>query len=60
MTAPIAPVCASAAWLALAEHQQKIRNLHLRELFAHDTTRRMHGDRGGRPEPRLLEEPDHR
>ena len=39
MTAPIAPVCASAAWLALAEHQQKIRNLHLRELFAHDPTR---------------------
>jgi glucose-6-phosphate isomerase len=39
MTAPIAPVCAGAAWLALAEHQQKIRNLHLRELFAHDPTR---------------------
>ena len=39
MTAPIAPICASAAWLALAEHQQKIRNLHLRELFAHDPTR---------------------
>ena len=39
MTAPIAPVSGSAAWAALAEHQQKIRALHLRELFAQDPTR---------------------
>jgi len=39
MTVPIAPVSGSAAWTALAEHQQKIRALHLRELFAQDPTR---------------------
>src|ERR1035441_2797627 len=31
-----------------------------RALRARPHARRMHGDRGGRPEPRLLEEPDHR
>jgi len=39
MTARTVPVCASAQWKALMAHQQKIRNLHLRELFAQDPTR---------------------
>src|SRR5487761_2237276 len=39
MTAATAPVSASAAWKALAQHQREIRDLHLRELFADDPAR---------------------
>ena len=36
------------AWKALVAHQQKIRDLHLRKLFADDPTRQAHDRRGGR------------
>jgi glucose-6-phosphate isomerase len=39
MTAATAAVSASAAWMALAQHQREIRDLHLRELFADDPAR---------------------
>jgi len=39
MGVPTAPACASAQWMALAAHQQNIRNRHLRELFAQDPAR---------------------
>ena len=37
--APIKPLPQRAAWKALAAHHQKLRKLHLRELFADDAKR---------------------
>src|SRR6187551_2794588 len=39
MTKPIAPLTERPAWKALEAHHQKIRELHLRKLFADDPTR---------------------
>ena len=39
MTAGIAPVTSSPAWKALQSHHQKVRDLHLRDIFAGDPTR---------------------
>ena len=39
MTVTTEAASAAAAWKALAEHQLKIRDLHLRELFASDPAR---------------------
>ena len=39
MTAAGAPLTARPAWKALTSHHQKIRDLHLRQLFAEDGTR---------------------
>ncbi len=39
MTVTTETASAAAAWKALAEHQPKIRDLHLRELFASDPAR---------------------
>jgi len=39
MTAPNVPIPDNAAWKSLAEHQHRIRDLHLRELFAQDPAR---------------------
>ena len=47
MTAVIRPLSASPAWKSLEAHHQKIRELHLRELFPDDPKR------GGEPVPVL-------
>jgi glucose-6-phosphate isomerase len=39
MTAPITPLTARPAWKALAAHYPKVRDLHLRQLFADDPRR---------------------
>jgi len=39
MAAPITPLTARAAWKALTDHYQKVRELHLRTLFAEDPRR---------------------
>jgi glucose-6-phosphate isomerase len=39
MTVGIAPLTSRPAWKALQSHHQKVRNLHLRELFAADLKR---------------------
>lgn len=39
MTAVIRPLTASPAWKSLEAHHQKIRELHLRELFSGDPKR---------------------
>jgi glucose-6-phosphate isomerase len=39
MTAPVAPLTQRAAWQALVTHHQKVRELHLRKLFADDPKR---------------------
>jgi glucose-6-phosphate isomerase len=39
MTAPVVPLSQRAAWQALATHYQKVRELHLRKLFAEDPKR---------------------
>src|SRR5438034_1989799 len=39
MTAGIAPLTARPAWKALEAHHEKVRDLHLRTLFAHDPKR---------------------
>jgi glucose-6-phosphate isomerase len=39
MTADIAPLTSRPAWTALAAHYQKVRELHLRTLFAEDPRR---------------------
>src|SRR5256884_8796877 len=39
MTAQIAPLTERKAWKALEAHQENIRELHLRKLFADDPTR---------------------
>ena len=39
MTEPIAPLTERAAWKALAAHYPKLRELHLRKLFAEDPKR---------------------
>jgi len=39
MTEPIAPLTERASWKALAAHYPKLRELHLRKLFADDPTR---------------------
>jgi glucose-6-phosphate isomerase len=39
MTAGIAPLTSRPAWKALQTHHQKVRDLHLRELFARDPRR---------------------
>ena len=39
MTAGIAPLTSRPAWKALQTHHQKVRDLHLRELFAGDPRR---------------------
>jgi glucose-6-phosphate isomerase len=39
MTVGIAPLTSRPAWKALQSHHQKVRNLHLRELFAGDLKR---------------------
>jgi len=39
MTAPIQSVTARPAWKSLEAHQQKVRELHLRKLFADDPKR---------------------
>jgi glucose-6-phosphate isomerase len=39
MTAGIAPLTSRPAWKALQSHYQKVRNLHLREIFAGDSKR---------------------
>jgi glucose-6-phosphate isomerase len=39
MTAPTQPLTARPAWKALAAHQQQVRDLHLRQLFADDPQR---------------------
>ena len=39
MTATLAPLMQRAAWKALESHYAKIRELHLRELFAADSKR---------------------
>ena len=39
MTAVIRPLTASPAWKSLEAHHQKIRELHLRELFSDDPKR---------------------
>jgi glucose-6-phosphate isomerase len=39
MTAANQPLTARPAWKALAAHQQKVRDLHLRQLFADDPRR---------------------
>jgi glucose-6-phosphate isomerase len=39
MTEPIAPLTERAAWKALAAHYPKLRELHLRKLFAEDPRR---------------------
>ena len=36
MTATIAPLTQRAAWKALEAHYPKVRELHLRKLFADD------------------------
>ena len=38
-TEKIAPLTERKAWLALQGHYQKVRTLHLRDLFAKDATR---------------------
>ena len=49
------------AWAALRRHHEQVRDVHLRTLFAEGRNRGERLDRrGGRPLPRLLEEPDHR
>ena len=57
----VSPLIMRQAWKALAIHYEKIRDLHLRQLFAADATR---GERltrgGGRHLSRLLEESRHR
>jgi glucose-6-phosphate isomerase len=39
MTAGIAPLTSRPAWKALQSHHQKIRDLHLRDLFTADPKR---------------------
>ena len=39
MTTPIAPLTARPAWRALQAHHEKIRDMHLRALFADDSKR---------------------
>jgi glucose-6-phosphate isomerase len=39
MTADVAPLTSRPAWTALAAHYQKVRELHLRTLFAEDPRR---------------------
>src|SRR5215471_56631 len=39
MNPTIQPLTERQAWNALAAHQQKVRELHLRQLFAEDPTR---------------------
>jgi hypothetical protein len=39
MTAVIRPLTASPAWKSIEAHHQKIRELHLRELFSDDPKR---------------------
>src|SRR5438552_18233741 len=39
MTAGIAPLTARPAWKALEAHYEKVRDIHLRTLFAHDPKR---------------------
>src|SRR6266478_6243161 len=39
MTAGIAPLTARPAWKALEAHHEKLRDIHLRELFAQDPKR---------------------
>jgi glucose-6-phosphate isomerase len=39
MTEPIAPLTERASWKALAAHYPKLRELHMRKLFADDPTR---------------------
>jgi len=39
MTARIAPLAERRAWKALAAHHQKVRDVHLRQLFADDAAR---------------------
>ena len=39
MNPTILPLTERQAWKALAAHQQKVRELHLRQLFAEDPTR---------------------
>jgi glucose-6-phosphate isomerase len=39
MTAIIRPLATSPAWKSLEAHHQKIRELHLRELFSDDPKR---------------------
>ena len=39
MTAAIVPLTRRPAWMALEAHYQKLRDLHLRALFAEDPER---------------------
>ncbi|HZI33893.1 MAG TPA: glucose-6-phosphate isomerase [Candidatus Binatia bacterium] len=39
MKSTIKPLASRSAWKALAAHQKKIKNLHLRDLFARDSKR---------------------
>ena len=56
-----ASLTARPAWKALVAHHEKIRDVHLRKLFADDpSARRAHDGGGGGRLPRLLEEPHHR
>ena len=61
MAAKAVPLTQRAAWKALGEHYEKIRNVHLRSLFADDPGR---GERfaveGCRAVPRLLQASHHR
>ena len=42
MVTKATPLTQRPAWKALDEHYQKVRNLHLRTLFAEDTKRGEH------------------
>ena len=57
----VPPLRSRPAWALLEKHYQKLRSVHLRQLFADDRQRGTAiGDRGGGNLSRLLQEPNHR